>query len=665
MSVRTTVERIVFEGQDRISGPSAAASKAVNNLRSSLDSVKGALGALGVTVGAGAMVALHMDTLKAVAALDDMSESTGASVEGLSAIQRVAKVGGHDFEGLTAQIGKMLKGLKDGGEEGSKTARALAHLGISTRDTNGNFRDTSEIVVDLSEKLARYKDDGDKVRLVQDALGRGAERYLPLLKDMADKTDLFATVTAKQAAEAEKAEKSINRLKVQMEDSRRELVINFLPAIQELTTELSKGVKVAGGFGNAIMTLGTINPFRTPGENIAAYSTEIEELTKARDKFASMQGYEGQVAFIDRQIEANRVRIAFLKEMRKLEVEQALSLGGADSLDARDLRARGGSSRESVGYTGDTGRLSPAEIAKKQQEGQEAFNDYVVKSDAEMAKHLDAQQRERIENSNDLEGKAQQHRLRMADELTLKADEDFRRSQERAAAEIERIQSIGRTEEQVATLRYNARRQLIEQSVVDGEDKQAYLEALEYEHQQEMVRLEDEGIKRRFGIAQVHRKMDLGAAQTFLGSMQGLMNSGSKKMFEIGKAAAIANAIIDTYKAATGAYAALASIPIVGPALGAAAAAAAVVAGLANVRAIKAQQFGGGSGATPTYPASPTTGLPAGQPGGGAAPAGGGSARQTTVINLGNRRTISRDELRDLFDAINEEFQDGGRFVIA
>lgn len=55
---------------------------------------------------------------------------------------------------------------------------------------------------------------------------------------------------------------------------------------------------------------------------------------------------------------------------------------------------------------------------------------------------------------------------------------------------------------------------------------------------------------------------------------------------EAGKAAAVAAAIIDTYKAANGAYASLSSIPYVGPALGAAAAAAAVASGIANVKKI-------------------------------------------------------------------------------
>ena len=65
-----------------------------------------------------------------------------------------------------------------------------------------------------------------------------------------------------------------------------------------------------------------------------------------------------------------------------------------------------------------------------------------------------------------------------------------------------------------------------------------------------------------------------------------------KKAFEIQKAANIAGALMDTWKAANGAYASLASIPVVGPVLGGVAAGVAAAAGLANVKNISSQQFG-------------------------------------------------------------------------
>lgn len=71
------------------------------------------------------------------------------------------------------------------------------------------------------------------------------------------------------------------------------------------------------------------------------------------------------------------------------------------------------------------------------------------------------------------------------------------------------------------------------------------------------------------------------------------MGQQSKTAFKAYKAFAITQALINTYQSATSAFAALAPIPIVGPALGAAAAATAVMMGMQQVRQIKSQQPAG------------------------------------------------------------------------
>lgn len=68
------------------------------------------------------------------------------------------------------------------------------------------------------------------------------------------------------------------------------------------------------------------------------------------------------------------------------------------------------------------------------------------------------------------------------------------------------------------------------------------------------------------------------------------MAGQSKKAFAAYKAFSIAQALIKTYESATSAYAAMAPIPIVGPALGVAAAGVAVAMGLSQVNSIKSQK---------------------------------------------------------------------------
>lgn len=109
-------------------------------------------------------------------------------------------------------------------------------------------------------------------------------------------------------------------------------------------------------------------------------------------------------------------------------------------------------------------------------------------------------------------------------------------------------------------------------------DEQTYLDAkleLDKQYTSQTALLEEQ-------LSQRRQKTMAGA----LNNLASLQNSSNKKMAEVGKAAAIAQATIDTYKAANAAYSAMAGIPVIGPALGAAAAAAAIVAGLNNVAQI-------------------------------------------------------------------------------
>jgi hypothetical protein len=134
-----------------------------------------------------------------------------------------------------------------------------------------------------------------------------------------------------------------------------------------------------------------------------------------------------------------------------------------------------------------------------------------------------------------------------------------------------------------------------------------------------------------------------------MGNMSSLMNSESRKMFEIGKAAATASAIIETISAAQKAFSAMALITGVGPALGAAAAAAAMLSGMARVQQIQATTFGSKS------------------VGGGAGGGVAGTPQPQDVINTTNvdislqGDRFGGDSVRSMLGAINSAIADGGK----
>ncbi|GAG07759.1 unnamed protein product, partial [marine sediment metagenome] len=144
-----------------------------------------------------------------------------------------------------------------------------------------------------------------------------------------------------------------------------------------------------------------------------------------------------------------------------------------------------------------------------------------------------------------------------------------------------------------------------------------------------------------------------------LRNLSRLMNSENRKAFEVGKAAAIADTTIKTAQSAMGAFNAMVGIPIIGPALGAAAAAAAVAYGATQISAINSTSFGGGGG-----------GGGAGGPAVVSASDGGADAAPQQVTNVTEAHInvtgdgLGADGARALLSELRELQEDGAELVI-
>ena len=156
------------------------------------------------------------------------------------------------------------------------------------------------------------------------------------------------------------------------------------------------------------------------------------------------------------------------------------------------------------------------------------------------------------------------------------------------------------------------------------------------------------------------------ASSKAFGDISSLMSRESKKQFEIGKKAAKAQVVVDTYASASAAFKSLAGIPIVGPALGAAAAGAAIVGGMARLNAISSSSFGGSSVSNPTAGSSST--------GTASATADAAMAGQSAQSNAQTQSLyiegidpgsmFSGEQVRNLIDKINEAGSDGKQVML-
>lgn len=103
---------------------------------------------------------------------------------------------------------------------------------------------------------------------------------------------------------------------------------------------------------------------------------------------------------------------------------------------------------------------------------------------------------------------------------------------------------------------------------------------------------DSDAMRAKFALFTQQQQQYLDTASGILGNLAQLRNSDNKKAAQLGKRAAIAQAVINTYEGATAAFKSAANIPYVGWILAPIAAGAAVAAGMAQVQAIKAQDTG-------------------------------------------------------------------------
>ena len=147
------------------------------------------------------------------------------------------------------------------------------------------------------------------------------------------------------------------------------------------------------------------------------------------------------------------------------------------------------------------------------------------------------------------------------------------------------------TDEQQARLDLQAEE--INNRVANEQSAQEQLTEVVRQGVEERKQLQDEATAEEtqkktdlFGLSALLNKQETQDKKKTFADITGMLRTGSKEQMAVQKAQGMAQAAISAYQAANSAYAALAPIPIIGPALGAAAAAAAIAYGLGNVAQI-------------------------------------------------------------------------------
>ena len=252
-----------------------------NKISGAVDFAKNALGALGIALSVDLIVSEINRSLDSLAALDDMAQKTGSSVETLSKIGKVADFTGTDLGVVDDMLVKLSKNLNTVDEKGSKAAKALAAIGISADEMKG--KDTAEAFVYVTQKLQDYEDGGAKAALVTDLISKSAANMLPFMNDVAESVDKFSSYSKMAAGQAAALQDQMGLLKVKYSELRTEIVIAALPA--------------ANAFLGALVDTKTKANDLTKNTNISSWADEVAiGLARVADRVKLTIGLFGGLA---------------------------------------------------------------------------------------------------------------------------------------------------------------------------------------------------------------------------------------------------------------------------------------------------------------------------------------------------------------------------------
>ena len=629
---RTVQEsRVVLKGDNKAGRAFAEAGRQADTLQRKFTGLSFGAGVSAAAV-AGMAAGLVVATKRAVEnadAIGKTADKLGIGTEALQEYRHAAELTGVEQSVLEMGLQRLTRRLGEIAETGKGTAKpALDALGISIRDSTGRLKTLDEILPEVADGLSKVGDqtrrlsiaqklfDSEGVALVNTLAGGAAG-----LEAMRREARELGIVLDEDVRQAERANDALTRMEKTVGVNLQNALLTASPLIVKMGEIVGEAAVFWADLANNIALATTAAEEASLAQLRAKLGGVNEELANAlrlRTELAEKRSEE----FAERQ---------FANQIQRLEQEKAALV---ELMRAREAEAasRTGTEGGPGGGGGTTGTGLSSEREAQAAERIQAANERLLFSLAEA-------------------------RLRAADdEFALL---DLRLARQLDAIEASKLAELEKQDAVTLAL----------------ETAQLEREELERRHR-ERREAEDEAARER-GLSAAERQAEAvkgiwesglqGQLQTtgdLLGQIAQLQGSKSKAMFKIGKAAAIGQAVMDTHAAAIGAYKALASIPIIGPALGTAAAAAALLYGAARVKSIASQKFGGSSNTSGGgAPAAPSVSTPPGGTGGGDVPDLGQVVLPPRQINLqiaSDSGMVTLDwVINNLIPTLNEALDDG------
>ncbi len=306
MSQNPPPVQLILSAKDETRAAIQSAVGGLEQLKSSAAGLQGLLAGAPAALAGLAAVQQFRNFVSAAAAMDDLAEKTGASVEKLSALASVAKISGTSIDVVENSLVRLAKGLAGADEESKGAGNALAALGLKAEELKK--LDTADALKLVADRLNEYRDGAGKTALAVDLLGKSGAQALPYLKDLAETSNLQAKLTAEQAAQAENLEKNLVRLSASTSGAWKEFSAAVLPTVDQFVQALLEASNKSGGLRDEIKKLAADGTIRDWAENAAIGVAYLIDAARNLVNVLNVAGASTATAFVGAELSVAKVR---------------------------------------------------------------------------------------------------------------------------------------------------------------------------------------------------------------------------------------------------------------------------------------------------------------------------------------------------------------------
>lgn len=218
---------------------------------------------LGIAAAGTALFVMTKNAIDAADKLNDLSKSTGVSVETLGGLGFAAKQSGTDLEGVAKSIGKLSLQIAAATAGDETAAEAFHALGISMKELRENSPD--QILAKIATQFATYEDGPNKAALANRLFGKSYQSIIPLLDEGGQKLQAqiayyqkYGGVTTDVAKQADEFNDTLNQLGLISSAFSRNLSAALLPSLQGVAKEMLSAKEQGDGFKGAAEGVATV-----------------------------------------------------------------------------------------------------------------------------------------------------------------------------------------------------------------------------------------------------------------------------------------------------------------------------------------------------------------------------------------------------------------------